>query len=206
MTNVALVPPKPKLFDIIVFSSASRVSVTISNPAAASSNVSMLIDGAMIFSGNEDIDAFSVLANGNYVFSTTNEASINGFSFEDGDLVEYNPTTMKASSFFNGNTLFASDEDIDAVHVRANGNILFSTAGNNSINGQSFSHDDIVEYNPILDTVTIVFNNRLQNNDRVLNIDALAIAPVSTTAVPEPTSLFLLGTGRLGFGAHRRLK
>lgn len=46
MTSVAFVPPKPKLFDITVFSSVSRISVTISKPCAASSSVSMLMLGA----------------------------------------------------------------------------------------------------------------------------------------------------------------
>lgn len=46
ITSVAFVPPKPKLFDITVFNSCSRISVTISRPCAASSRFSMLMLGA----------------------------------------------------------------------------------------------------------------------------------------------------------------
>jgi len=46
ITNVAFVPPKPKLLDIIRSNSTSRFSVTISKPCAFSSKLSTLIDGA----------------------------------------------------------------------------------------------------------------------------------------------------------------
>jgi hypothetical protein len=46
ITKVAFVPPKPKLFDITKFNSASRASVTMSKPSAFSSSVEIFIDGA----------------------------------------------------------------------------------------------------------------------------------------------------------------
>ena len=46
ITKVALVPPNPKLFDMTVLISASRASVTMSNPCACSSSSLTLIDGA----------------------------------------------------------------------------------------------------------------------------------------------------------------
>ena len=46
-TSVALVPPKPKLFDMTVFSCASRISRRIGKPSARGSSVSMFAEAAM---------------------------------------------------------------------------------------------------------------------------------------------------------------
>ena len=46
-TSDALVPPKPKLFDMTVRSGASRVSRRIGQPAARGSSASMFADAAM---------------------------------------------------------------------------------------------------------------------------------------------------------------
>ena len=97
-----------------------------------------------LFSDDEDIDAVHVLANGNIVLSTKGSATLGGLSFQDQDLVIYNPSGVSvggiaagtAQLLVDGSNLIVNesdvDEDIDAVHVLDNGNIVFSTKTRNS--------------------------------------------------------------------------
>lgn len=69
------------------------------------------------FSTSENIDAFHVLDSGNFIFSTSNNATIDGVTFRDGDLIEFDPITGIAT-LFQAESEFSSNEDIDAIFIR----------------------------------------------------------------------------------------
>ena len=162
-----------------------------------------------LFSHNEDIDAATVLGNGNLLLSTSGGATLGGLSFEDGDLVEYNPLTDTAALFFDED-LFSHNEDIDAATVLGNGNLLLSTSGGATLGGLSFEDGDLVEYNPFTDTATLFFDEDLFSGNE--NIDAISmfLPPISTATapapVPEPSTMILLGAGLIGLFAFSRKK
>jgi uncharacterized protein YuzE len=136
-----------------------------------------LFDGGNLFTNtNEDIDAVHVLANGNIVLSTEGNATLGGLTFGDDDLVEYDPSTDTATLLFDGGNLFSNNgEDIDAVHVLANGNIVLSTEDNANLGGLTFGDDDLVEYDPSTDTATLLFDggNLFSNTNE--DIDAVHV-------------------------------
>jgi len=147
-----------------------------------------------LFCDGEDIAALSVLPSGNLILSTESSARLGGLSFRDGDLVEYNPLTNTASLFFSED-LFSCGEDIDAVHVLANGNIILSTEGGARLGGLTFEDGDIVKYDPATNTTTLSFDeDRLQCNDE--DVDAVH--------VPEPATIAVLGLGSLILLYRRR--
>jgi hypothetical protein len=124
----------------------------------------LIFDGGTLFSnGDEDINAAFVLDNGNIILSTDGNATLGGLTFGDGDLVEYDPNTDTSTLFFDGEgagNLFSGDEDIDAVHVLDNGNIVLSTTGDATLGGLSFGDEDLVEYDPVTDTATLFFDGQ----------------------------------------------
>jgi len=126
-----------------------------------------------VFAANEDIDAVHVRENGNIILSTRGKATIGGLTFRDGDLIEYNPATNKAVLFFDED-LFKKDEDIDAVHVLANDNIILSTTSKAKLGGLTFKKGDLVEYNPTEDTATLFFGMSLFQ-DGSANIDGVYV-------------------------------
>jgi hypothetical protein len=81
----------------------------------------------------DDIDAFSVLPNGNWVLSTSLTATLGGLTFENGDIVEYDPESDVATLYmgldeaavFTGSPS-QSNADIDALEVLADGTVIFS--------------------------------------------------------------------------------
>lgn len=147
------------------------------------------------FSGNEDIDALHVLSNGLIVLSVSGNASLGGLSFSDGDIVSYDPNTNTATLLFDENN-FSNNEDVDAVYVRENGNILLSTDGSATLGGLSFNADDVVEYNPNTNTATLFFNgNNFSGNE---NIDAIHLLDNGHLLLSTDSNATL---GGLSFGA-----
>lgn len=65
-----------------------------------------------------DVDALHVLPNGNLVFSTSADLTIGSLSFEDEDLVEYNPNTGSFTPFFNGSDVFPPT-DLEVADINA---------------------------------------------------------------------------------------
>jgi len=170
------------------------------NPATG--RASLYLDGSSVLYDtrrDEEIDAVHILPNGNIILSTKNSGSIDGLSFGDDDLVEYNPTTGSASLYFDGSTILydtPEDEDIDAVHVLSNGNIILSTRNSGAIGGLNFEDDDLVEYDPTTGIASLLFDGSelLFDTPSDEDIDAMfykiALMPA---AIPEPETIFLIG-------------
>jgi len=101
----------------------------------------------------------SILANGHIVLATNASGSFGGITIGKGDLLDYNPATDKAVRIINSaaGITFVDNEDIDAVHVLSNGNIIFSTASAGKIksSGLQFTAGDLVEYNPTTKAASI---------------------------------------------------
>ncbi|MDJ0868954.1 MAG: serine protease [Myxococcota bacterium] len=79
-----------------------------------------------------NIDAFSMLPNGNWLLSTDLSATLGGLSFQNGDIVEYDPDADVATLHegLDESTIFTgepnSNADIDALHANPNGTVIFS--------------------------------------------------------------------------------
>ena len=119
----------------------------------------LIFDGSSLFeTSDEDVKSVYVMDNGHFVLSTSSSATLGGLSFENIDLVEYDPVADKASLFFDG-SLTTLTEKINAVHVLPNGHIVISiTAASATLGGLSFTEDDLVDYDPVADTATVMFD------------------------------------------------
>jgi hypothetical protein len=101
-------------------------------------------------------------------------------SFDDEDLVLYDPNTDLATMFMDtsslSNTLLA---DLDAVHVLPNGWIVLSADADSTLLGLNFSDEDLVLYDPILRTAQLIFDgsdaNKFGVNAAAADVDALHI-------------------------------
>ena len=143
------------------------------NPVPGTAILYPDFDSASFADPTVDIDAVHVLPDGHIVLSTAGPANLPGLgAFDKDDLVEYDPVALTATLYFDGGALFVpplGDEDIDAVHIRANGHIILSTAGdvvdpNATLGGLTFGGDDLIDYDPGTglgtDTATLYFDGQ----------------------------------------------
>jgi hypothetical protein len=158
-------------------------------------NTAVLYFSESLFSTDAEVDAATVLPNGHIVLSTQATQTLGGLTFRDGDLAEYDPVSGFATLFFNEN-LFAAGEDVDAVHVLADGSIVLSTTNSASLAGVAFTAGDLVQYYPTSNTASIYFSGL--NFVAIENIDAM------TVVVPEPGTGLLVLLGLAGLAARRR--
>lgn len=125
-----------------------------------------LIDAGVLFYDNDgesygvnDADAVHLFKNGHIAFSAATSSTIgsNTLAFEPEDVVVWDPILLTASVLFDGSCVFdgvmGANENIDAVYVKDNGSIVFSTVGPASITYTgpttvNFNQGDIVEYVP----------------------------------------------------------
>jgi hypothetical protein len=70
----------------------------------------------------------------------------------------------------DGGSVFTGVEDIDAAHLRADGQFIFSTVTTSYINGTPFQDGDLILYDPVLDAASIFFGE--SNFDGGANVDA----------------------------------
>ena len=111
-----------------------------------------------------DVDALHVRADGTFVLSLDNPATIagltggpDGTNVDDSDLFVFTPSSTgsnTAGSFsflFDGSDvgLTSNGEDIDGVHEFADGSLAISTTGGVSANGASGADEDVLLFTPV---------------------------------------------------------
>ncbi|NKB33377.1 MAG: DUF11 domain-containing protein [Pseudomonadales bacterium] len=135
-------------------------------------------------------DAVHLFKNGHIAVSAAGSSTIgsNVLAFEPEDIVVWDPILETATMLFDGSAIFdgpiGTDENIDAVYVKENGRIIFSTEGPASITWTgpttlNFNEGDIVEYNPGDGTATIlvdssdpdIFNGEVQVDSIYIRVD-----------------------------------
>ncbi len=99
-----------------------------------------------------DLDAFHILPSGNYLISSLFNGNIGGNTFDDADLIEYNPNTGAIVGNYLGiglTSFTSSAPDISAATTDENGNLYFSMLGStNTMNHTggsiTFTDGDII--------------------------------------------------------------
>jgi hypothetical protein len=108
---------------------------------------SLAFDGSLLDAG-QNVDAVTELENGNLLISTATPATLFGFSFLDGDVVEVDLGGGSASLFMGLDeaTLFTgTNQNIDALHFDADtGNLLISLLidGVGTVGGLAYDSND----------------------------------------------------------------
>jgi len=98
-----------------------------------------------------------IIVGQNVILSTEGDAILGGLSFTDNDLAEYDRATDTATLFLEGGPLGLA-QDIDAVHVLANGHILLSPINTIDLGGITAENEDLIDYDPVADTATMLFD------------------------------------------------
>ncbi|MEL7449973.1 MAG: VPLPA-CTERM sorting domain-containing protein [Pseudomonadota bacterium] len=97
------------------------------------------------------------------LFSTTQPAAVDGpggpgsTQFTDGDVVRYDTVTGLGTVLYLDDVINDGGlPDMNALYVRSNGNLLFSTQSGSA--NYPFQDDQIVEYDPVTDTLSLFYD------------------------------------------------
>jgi len=152
------------------------------------------VPGNNTFGTTDNIDPVPAAVTDRFLLSVSAAAAMNTTSlgtgggllsdFSDDDIVLYDPLTDSAELFIDSATVpDYSVTDPNAIHLLPNGQVVLSAnADGNSIgtNMQSFDKDDIVLYDKLLNTATLLFDGSAFITDDAmdaidLNIDAVYV-------------------------------
>jgi hypothetical protein len=123
----------------------------------ATGQYQMYLDGSDVGLEATAIGAFTRLATGEIIFSTTSSLTLPGnIAITPQDLIEFISTSTGSNTsgtfslYFDGSDvgLTLNAESIDAVAVLQNGNLLLSTSGNVSAGGISALDEDLLQFTP----------------------------------------------------------
>ena len=105
------------------------------------------------------VTAAHVHIDGRVVLTTRDGDTLGGVSFNPEDLVEYDPALDSATIRFDGSAHFAdSGEQITALHVLQNGDLVLSTANGGTLGGLPFGSNDLIQYDPDSGDATLYFD------------------------------------------------
>lgn len=106
--------------------------------------------------------------------TSTTGATIGGLTFENDDLIIYDPVSDTAVSFFDNSSLGYSVDDPNAVHLLPNGQVILSANENSTIgsNALGFQPNDLVKFDPITNLAETFFDGDLYTETTGVNIDA----------------------------------
>jgi hypothetical protein len=133
------------------------------------------------FDLNADVDAFHLLPDGTFLLSTLfNGRTLGGLTFNDGDLVQYDPVLDKASIFVLSEASFGGPADISAITLAPDGDLLLSTREVTSLGGVTFTDGDIVRYDIDTGTAAIVVPGTAIFDDGLGDLSSLHLLPDGT--------------------------
>ncbi len=115
---------------------------------------SMYFDGSDVGLGGTDINAFTILDDGSILLSVNTSASLSIGTIQDEDIVKFIPSSTGSNTagtfewYFDGSDvgLNASGEDIDAIGIDSNGNLIISVLGRFSAGGLSGRDEDLWQF------------------------------------------------------------
>ena len=123
------------------------------------------------------------------VLSTGATRTLGGLEIRNADLADYDANTDTVTLVLSED-LFSADEDVDAVHLLTDGQIVLSTVGAATLGGLTFRDGDLVKYDPTTDTATLLLSEDLFSGNE--NIDAAAVL--------DSGNILLSTTGRATLG------
>ena len=117
----------------------------------------MYFDGSDVGIGGLALSAFAIIGDDEILMSFTSSTSALGIgTVDDSDIVKFHATSLGSSTegwfefYFDGSDvgLSSSSEDIDALELLPNGNLLISTLGSLSVSGASGRDEDLFQFIP----------------------------------------------------------
>ena len=103
----------------------------------------------------EDIDGLTQLSNGDIIVSTKGNISAPGLEAAREDFLRFSPmslgenTTGTWAKFLDMGDVELDRTNVDALHIRENGDVLLSTAGQFHNGGQIYANDDVFGFTPV---------------------------------------------------------
>jgi len=115
----------------------------------------MYFDGSDMKLQKWDVNAFHVLENGNILMSFHKPIKIAGVQYDDSDILLFTANSLgyrtsgTFSMYFDGSQakLTKSSEDIDAIGLTRNGDLIISTLGNANV-GFAVKDEDLLRFTP----------------------------------------------------------
>ncbi len=171
---------------------------------AATGIVTLLMDDNLHFkdkkgkASSANVNAVQLLGNGNLALSIAAPSFLGGVEITAADYVEYKVSTKSLARTIIATTDFATNnEDIDGAFEKTDGKVVLSTANNNTIGGQFMDKDDIVLYDPVTRTASLLVDGgAILSGTGNTRASALAVRPNGNLVLVANTAA--LAGGRLG--------
>ncbi|MEM9754235.1 MAG: PEP-CTERM sorting domain-containing protein, partial [Planctomycetota bacterium] len=161
-----------------------------------------VISNSIFSSASPDVDAVSVTATGELVFSTRGDVTlVAGGAFQDGDILAFDPLDGSVSLVVPELDIFDDgDGDIDALHILDDGRFAISAEVDELVDGTLFLDGDVFIYDPVDSSAALFLSETVFTGASDPDIDAVFVS-----VIPEPASLGLLAAAGLGLLRRRAI-